>query len=647
VLEAGDLCDAAVSEQGVLQCSSGKTTRLSEGHSDVVESSTAAAADTGSSFVITTPPVTVVQPVVLREHDAMESSQATAENENNRNTEVEHGRNSACATQVNVSCRADSRNARSIPPVTRLVTSSSKLVADCNEGDEVILDVPLHDFSDEEFSNPTAAIAEPLLHSDAVDNLPKNCGQLDSAKLGGNRTEAIPSQYGKRVNASDGTGSSTDDKRHGSCEVSSRTQTDRSRNERRRSADDARSVIVAKIQRRSHPPDLPDSNTDAPATDRRTDRRDDTLRPVSVKSNETHRTSLIVERLSDVDTPKEASAGKSEEELSSVKKIKLTRPIPRTETNPLTKDAPSVKASSTNCDAGETNGQSNVCEDPEPRKAKQSSNSRNAKSGARLSPEALSKTELEILELEMRARAIKAMLRAQEELERHDVPSSSSRHGQQQQQQVDRPRQHSDRSRPEPQRRRVVEQSSRGAVPRRVMTSPLHRSALPPSTPPSRQRVIQRNAMTEIIARRRQRQLAMRDRLVRFGHQPPSATNRIDARFKLNAASVGRRVLTKPVHRSGSRIIRLSTNYVSHSSGVIPAPPSLSSSDSFHRRRFSSGSTKQVTSGAKPSGSNRDDVRRVCMTTPKRVVRVTAERSTASASSTSSKTVLQTVRKNR
>lgn len=623
-----------------------KSTCLDEGQSNVLTSATAELKDARSSLAVAMQTMTATQ---LRPQDVMECSRASAENENNLNMEVENGRNSAGVARLNLPRGAGSVSANSSSSaadrsqsslaggaIAGLAQQSAKHVGSSYGGDEVILDVQLHDFSDEEFTNTSAPVAA---LSSMINIVEKNCTRLDAGELEGSKTAA----HLQRLKCSDEF-QRTEKKIDGSSDDSSRLQKDRNRNERRRSADDARSVIVAKIQRRSHPPDsITDARNRGHCTSSRSDDDEADAKlialPSCVETNKPRGTSLDSDRISSVDAPKEMPDSKSKHEISSVRKIKITRPVQLTPCDPLTEDASRAKTSSANRgNASGSTGLSSVRGSPERKKSKQLTSSQSDKSNAQLSPEALSKTELEILELEMRARAIKAMLRAQEELERSDM-TSASRHGQQQ----DRSKQHNERVRAEPPRRRVAEQSRVAATTRRVLTAPVRRSSLP-SPPPSRHRVIHRNAINEIIVRRRQRQMALRDRLARFGHQlPPPSSSRTDARLKLNAVYVGRRVVHKPVHRSGSRVITLSSNYVSRSSVVTPltsAPPS--SSDLHRRRRSSGGNIKQVTAVDKSSGSNRGDVRRVCVTAPRRLVTMTSDRGSAP-----SKTQVQTARKNR
>ena len=256
---------------------------------------------------------------------------------------------------------------------------------------------------------------------------------------------------------------------------------------------------------------------------------------------------------------------------------------------------------------------------------KQNKMNQDVKSSKRLSPEALSKTQLEILELEMRARAIKAMLRAQEELEKKATS---------------KPSQQLDKSRPrcEPYRDRV-NVMQRGVVLKRTLSLSARRNMLPPSPPASRHRVVHRGRIAETMARRRQRQFVLHNRLTRFSSQTPTI-GASDARLQLNGASAGGRVVTQRSSSSGSRIVHLSSPHVGLSVSASP------SSNVYRGRRFNR-QFKAMRPVAESNSTNRSDVRHVLMTTPtRRLVKMTSTK-TERTVTVNSQSVKQIERKNR
>jgi hypothetical protein len=194
----------------------------------------------------------------------------------------------------------------------------------------------------------------------------------------------------------------------------------------------------------------------------------------------------------------------------------------------------------------------------------ESSTTKTTKSLTKTSEAVLSKTQLEILELEMRARAIKAMLRAQEELEEHEqkqqqvLPRSSSSEPSHQQQIG---------SAEQPQKSRLA--STISVQHREVVVQP----------PPASRRLVQR---TEVLARRKR--LVVTQHKLQGMPKPsssppmsdshvttqPSPRRNVQIKSTVSVSpvtSTQRRVITKSpcVNSSSTRVIRVSPVHTEHS----------------------------------------------------------------------------------
>jgi len=534
--------------------------------------------------------------------NSMNVAQARAENENNSNVEAEQGRNTTPTVRSNInvtvaapelvdaventqlsmsltdikamSARNESvRSSVSAPQSFDIATEEVRPVAVdlssvCCDAEDIIFNIEERDFSDD----------------DVVDSVSPSSA-LPSRGVG-NKSSSKGDEQRSRVVRQQRTADDVNGRR--SCDTSS----DSTRSERRRSSDDGGSVIVSKVQRRSYTSDV--------GVEKRTSKSG---------TDSVHNVGNSI-----------SASGAASQSATSVRRVKITRPLQISDsTAPETahrdeSDSKSVELS--------VHSDGHV---------KQGKISHDVKSSNRLSPEALSKTQLEILELEMRARAIKAMLRAQEELEK----KASSKPSQQQ----DTSRQRSERHVPYRGRVNVLQ---RGVVLRPTLSLTARRNMLPPSPPggPGHRRVIHRNRIAETIARRRQRQFVLSDRLTRFDAQSPVVRASV-ARLPLSATSAGGRVVTQRDGSSGSRIVRLSSQHVGLPAAAAP------SSNVYRGRQFNRQFKSTTRAVPEVSGVNRSDVRRVFMATQtRRLVKMTSTTSERSVT-VSDQSVKQTERKAR